>query len=65
MLSKINKSRLILMLVILAGLSFALLRSAPTTTATNSAGMTSVIVELRDDPAAVYKAKSEKSIAAV
>ncbi|HYY59174.1 MAG TPA: S8 family serine peptidase [Pyrinomonadaceae bacterium] len=55
------------MLLILAGLSFPLLRSASTTvTATStSAGMTSVIVELRDDPAAVYKAKSVKSGVAV
>ena len=66
MLSKISKYRLVLMLLILVGLSFALLRSAQTTaTATNSIGMASVIVEFRDDPAAVYKAKAEKSGVAV
>ncbi|HEV2915638.1 MAG TPA: S8 family serine peptidase, partial [Pyrinomonadaceae bacterium] len=60
MLSKIKKFRLILILAILCGITFALHRSA-TTTASASGATTSVIVELRDDPAAVYKAKSEKA----
>ncbi|HEX8141468.1 MAG TPA: S8 family serine peptidase, partial [Pyrinomonadaceae bacterium] len=66
MLSKISKFRLILMLVILAGLSFALLRSEQTTSiAANSDSRTPVIVELRDDPGAVYKAKAQKAGIAV
>ncbi|HEX8844916.1 MAG TPA: S8 family serine peptidase [Pyrinomonadaceae bacterium] len=66
MLSKISKYRLILVLVILGGLGFALLRSGQTTaTASASDGMTPVIVELRDDPGAVYKAKTEKAGGAV
>nr|MBA3766228.1 S8 family serine peptidase [Acidobacteriota bacterium] len=64
MLSKISKYRLVLVLLILAGMSFAILRSA-STIATADGGTTTVIVEFRDEPAAVYKAKSEKSGAAV
>jgi Subtilase family/PA domain len=65
MLSKINRCRFILMLMILAGCTFALLRSTPTTATADSSRTVSVIVELRDDPAAVYKARSEKSGVAV
>ncbi|HEX8138021.1 MAG TPA: S8 family serine peptidase [Pyrinomonadaceae bacterium] len=62
MLSKISRFRLILMLLIVAGCAVALLRSGPTTaTATSSAQVVPVIVEFRDDPAAVYKARVERS----
>src|ERR1051325_1264655 len=66
MLSKFSRSRLILMLTIIAGLSFALLRNTATVaTATASDQMIPVIVELRDEPAAVYKARAQKSGVAV
>lgn len=66
MLRKISRHRLILMLLIIAGLGFALLRNTATTaTATGNSNPVPVIVELRDDPAAVYKAKSAKSGVAV
>lgn len=64
MLSKISRYRLFVMLLILFGISFALLKSAPSTVNASSS-MTAVIVEFRDDPAAVYKARSEKSGVAV
>lgn len=48
------------LLVLLAGISFVL-HQVRTSAASAGAGITSVIVELRDDPAAVYKAKTEKS----
>lgn len=64
MLSQISRYRFFLILLILLGISFALLRSA-TTTVNASSNMISVIVEFRDDPAAVYKAKSEKAGVAV
>src|ERR1700674_2871069 len=60
MISKLNRFRFALMaLVILCGLSTVLYR---TRSATATAGnMVSVIVELRDDPGAVYKAKAQKT----
>ena len=61
MLTRASEYRLILVLVILAGLTFALLRSAPTKVSATGTGTTSVIVELRDDPAAIYKARQAKS----
>ncbi len=66
MLSKISRYRFALILLILCGLSFTLLRTnAPTVASASSGTMTSVIVEFRDEPAAIYKAKSEKSGVAV
>ncbi|HVG33351.1 MAG TPA: S8 family serine peptidase [Pyrinomonadaceae bacterium] len=59
--SKISSYRLILILSIIVGLGFALSRNASTSASSTSGSMTSVIVEFRDDPAAVYKARSEKS----
>jgi Subtilase family/PA domain len=66
MFSKISGYRLILMLVILGGLSFSLLRNTGrVATATDSSNMISVIVELRDEPAAIYKARTEKAGGAI
>lgn len=66
MLSKISVYRLTLILLILVGLGFALFRNAPTTASASSGGSTtSVIVEFHDEPAAVYKARSEKAGVAV
>ncbi len=65
MLTRAFKYRLILIAVILVGLTFALLRSAPRNVSATGAGTTTVIVELRDDPAAIYKAKQAKSGASV
>jgi subtilisin family serine protease len=65
MLSKISGYRLTLILLILVGLSFALFRNASTSASSTSNSTTSVIVEFRDEPAAVYKARSEKSGVAV
>src|SRR4051812_47847540 len=61
MLSKISRYRFILVLLVLAAISLALFRSASTTASASSSAVVPVIVEFRDDPAAVYKAKSEKA----
>src|SRR5437764_1477223 len=64
MFSKFFKIRSVLtVLLLVAVASFLLSRSL--TVSVSADGSTSVIVELRDDPAAVYKSKAEKSGAKV
>jgi minor extracellular serine protease Vpr len=60
MFNNINKFRFALALIIVAALTIVIYK-AGSTQASTTAAMVSVIVELRDDPAAVYKAKSQKT----
>ncbi len=61
MLKKLSNFRLALMLFLLiAGLVFAL-RNTGASHASSNTGTTSVIVELKGDPAAVYKAKIQRA----
>ena len=60
MLSRITKSRFCLVLAIAAMIAAALYQVAGSRAAVDT-GTTSVIVELKDDSAAVYKAKTEKA----
>ena len=60
MLSKILKARTLLAaLVLLAAIAVLINRNA--TVSVHAGGSTAVIVEMRDDPGAVYKARTEKS----
>ena len=59
------KLRSILTLLVFLLASFVLLNRTATVPVSADAGTTSLIVELRDDPAAVYKAKAQKAGIAV
>jgi subtilisin family serine protease len=61
MLGKFIKLRSILTVMIFMIVAAVLLNQTATTPASASGGTVSVIVEFRDDPAAVYKARSAKS----
>lgn len=61
MFDKIKNSRSILMFVLFLVVGFCLLNRATTVPVSAGDAAASVIVELRDDPAAVYKAKSAKA----
>src|SRR5437588_9558362 len=60
MFNRINKFQFTLALLILAAMTAAIYK-ASTTQASGLTGMESVIVQLKDDPAAVYRAKIQKS----
>jgi minor extracellular serine protease Vpr len=60
MLSKVTKYRLALALIGIAVLTNAIYKVRSTQASVN-AGMQSVIVQLRDDPAALYKAKTQQA----
>jgi hypothetical protein len=64
MTSKINAIRIGLLSLAILGLAL-LLNRATTVPVSATSTITSVIVELRDDPAAIYKARAEKSGATV
>ncbi len=61
MFETITKLRSVLTVLVLLVLAAVLLNHTATNSATAGGGNVSVIVELKDDPAAVYKAKTEKS----
>src|SRR5215210_7818934 len=61
MLGKFFQLRIAFALLVIVACGALLLNHVRTTSASSTAGLSSVIVELRDDPAAVYKAKVEKS----
>ncbi|HEY6189053.1 MAG TPA: S8 family serine peptidase [Pyrinomonadaceae bacterium] len=61
MLGKFFQLRIAFALLVIVACGALLLNHVRTTSASATAGLSSVIVELRDDPAAVYKAKVEKS----
>lgn len=65
MLKKLANIRAILLLVIFFLAAILLLNRASIVPASAAGGTVSMIVEFRDDPAAVYKAKTEKSGAKV
>jgi subtilisin family serine protease len=60
MFNSITKFRFTLTLIMIAALTIAIYK-AGSTQASATASMQSVIVQLRDDPAAVYKAKIQKA----
>ena len=60
MFKTITKSRVTLALLMIAALTLAIYK-AGSTNASATAGTQSVIVQLRDDPAAVYRAKTQKA----
>src|SRR5687768_18547633 len=61
MFERFTNLRLVLTVLALVVAGAVLLNQFATTSATASAGEASVIVELHDDPAAVYKARAAKS----
>jgi minor extracellular serine protease Vpr len=64
MLDRINKTRVALAVVMIAAFVVTIY-SVRSTEASLNAGLQSVIVQLKDDPAAVYRAKIQKSGGAV
>src|SRR5688572_30140650 len=60
MLSKVFKARTLLAALVLLT-TIAVLINRDGTVSVHAGGSTAVIVELRDDPGAVYKARTEKS----
>lgn len=65
MFETITKLRSVLTVLVFLVLAAVLLNHTATNSATAGGGNVSVIVELKDDPAAVYKAKTEKAGGAV
>lgn len=61
MFEKFAKTRMILTVVVLMVVAAVALNQMATNSATASVGETSVIVQLHDDPAAVYRAKAARS----
>lgn len=59
MIGKLIQFRGLLVLVVLIGLALIINR-ATTVDVSATGGATAVIVELQDDPAAIYKVKAEK-----
>ncbi|HKQ99601.1 MAG TPA: S8 family serine peptidase, partial [Pyrinomonadaceae bacterium] len=65
MYGKSNKLHSVLILLVFLFASIVVLNRTATVPVSADSGVTSLIVELRDEPAAVYKAKAQKSGASV